>query len=684
MFSNKDYFENRELSWLKFEQRVLNEAKEEDLPILERLKFLAITSSNLDEFFMVRLAAIKDMVKAGYRKKDFSGRTPKMQLQEIHEASHALVNELYEIYEDMLCPILEKEGIKIYHKHEELSEKQLEYIDEYFMRHVFPVLTPIAIDASRPFPLVRNQSLNIAALLHPKKKFPWEVVFSTVQVPEVLPRLVPLSEEEHSFILLEQVIEHNMDKLFLNHDVVAAHPYRLIRNADLAIDEDEVADLLKAIQKQLIRRQWGEVICLEVEDSIDRRLLEYLVERLKVSKEEVYLASGPIDFSFLMPLYKLPDCDKLRINPYVPQPNARLSGDCDIFSEIKKQDIFLFHPYESFEPVVDFIRQAADDPKVLAIKQTLYRVSGNSPIVSALAKAAKNGKQVTVLVELKARFDEENNIGWAKKLEKAGCHVIYGLAGLKTHCKVALVVRQENDCMMRYIHLGTGNYNDSTAKLYTDCGLFTCKESFGEDATALFNMLSGYSKPVGWNKLLVAPLWLRDGFVHLIEREIGFAKEGKKAKIIAKMNSLCDGEIIQKLYEASAAGVEIQLIVRGICCLKTGIPGVSEHIEVRSIVGTYLEHSRIYYFYNGGEEEYYMGSADWMPRNMDRRVEVLFPVEDADIKERLQHILDILLQDTKKAYRMEKDGCYYRSFLDAGHELNAQEEFCKEAMKINE
>lgn len=686
-FSKTAYYDNRELSWLKFEHRVLNEAKEEKSPILERLKFISITSSNLDEFFMVRVASIKDMVHAHYKKKDFSGRTPKKQLLDVHNATHQLVEEQYEIYMEALLPILQEKGIRIIQAYEELNSEQLNFVNQYFTEHVYPVLTPMAVDASRPFPLVRNGSLNIAALLrakHPNLKFTQrgkgEFEFSTVQVPEMLPRLVPIPGEigeEYTFVLLEQVIECNIDKLYLNYDVVCAHPYRVMRNADLSFDEDEVADLLKEIQKQLVRRQWGEVIRLEVEKKTDKRLLRYLTEKLDVSQDEVYEVAGPIDLTFLMKLQELEGVNSLRLKPFIPQPNPRLPKGTDVFTEIRKGDIFLFHPYETFDPVVDFIKQAAEDPDVLAIKQTLYRVSGHSPIVTALAKAAQNGKQVTVLVELKARFDEENNIGWAKKLEQAGCHVIYGLVALKTHCKIALVVRREENTIARYVHLGTGNYNDSTAKLYTDCGIFTCSEPFGEDATSLFNMLSGYSEPAAWNRFAVAPIWLRDTFISLIQREIDNANAGKKAKIVAKMNSLCDGQIIQKLYEASVAGVEIILIVRGICCLRTDIPGVSENITVKSIVGTFLEHSRIFYFYNDGEEDIYMGSADWMPRNMERRVELLFPVEDGKIKNRLMHILDVLLQDNLKAYQMQPDGSYARNTQQDG--ISAHLTFCKEA-----
>lgn len=689
-FKNPKYYDNRELSWIKFEHRVLNEAKDKEIPILDRLKFVSITSSNLDEFFMVRVASLKDMEHAGYTKKDIAGMDPTEQLCAIGKEVHALVEKQYNTYNRSLMPILRKEGIRIIGAYEELNEKQATYVDKYFMEHVYPVLTPMAVDASRPFPLVRNKSLNIAALIkskHPNSKLQQgskqELEFATVQVPSVLPRLVPIPGEDdrYTFTLLEQIIEKNMAQLFLNYDLVCAYPYRIMRNADLSFDEDEASDLLKEIQKQLAKRQWGEVIRLEIEHKADKRLLQVLKEQLAVSGKDVYEIAGPLDLTFLMKMYGLSGCDDLREKLFVPQKNPRILPGESIFDEIKKGDIFLTHPYETFDPVVDFIKQAAVDPDVLAIKQTLYRVSGNSPIIAALAKAAENGKQVTVLVELKARFDEENNIVWAQKLEKAGCHVIYGLVGLKTHCKIALVVRREEDAITRYVHLGTGNYNDSTAKLYTDCGIFTCNENYGEDATAVFNMLSGYSEPARWNKLVVAPIWLRDRFIALIDREIAHAKEGKEAYIVAKMNSLCDRQIIEKLYEASSVGVEIYLVIRGICCLRTGIPGVSEHIHVTSIVGTFLEHSRIFYFYNNGQEDIYMGSADWMPRNLDRRVEIVFPVEDDVIKDRIKHILDVLLRDNLKAYAMLSDGTYAKMSRRGKQAIGAQMTFCREAIE---
>ena len=690
-FHLPEYYENRELSWLKFDARVLNEAKDKSIPLLERLKFVSITSSNLDEFFMVRVASLKDMVHADYRKRDIAGMTASEQLDRINTATRKLVESQYNTYNRSLVPLMAANGIHIIEKYEELTAEQAAYVDRYFEEDVYPVLTPMAVDASRPFPLIRNKTLNIAALLSSKKdeKHKDAVEFATVQVPGVLPRLVPIpadtSEnfgevEGRTFILLEQIIEKNIDKLFLNYHVLCAHPYRVMRNADLPIDEDEAADLLKEIQKQLKKRQWGEVIRLEVEASVDKKLLRFLKDELKVAEEDIFQISGPIDLTFLMKMYGLSGCDSLRYEPYKPQRVPEIEPGEDIFEAIRVGDILLHHPYETFDPVVDFIRQAASDPDVLAIKQTLYRVSGNSPIIASLAQAAENGKQVSVLVELKARFDEENNIVWAKKLEQAGCHVIYGLVGLKTHSKIALVVRREEDGIRRYVHLGTGNYNDSTAKLYTDCGIFTCNEAIGEDATAVFNMLSGYSEPLSWNELVLAPIWLRTRFMRLIARETKHAREGKPAKIVAKMNSLCDEGIIAALYEASAAGVEIELIVRGICCLKVGIPGISENIHVRSIVGNFLEHSRIFFFLNDGEEELYMGSADWMPRNLDRRVEILFPVLDDTLKEKVKHILDVELADNTKAHVLKPDGEYEKIDRRGKVLVNSQKQFCEEAV----
>ena len=680
--TQSERFTNRELSWLAFNKRVLSEAKDNHLPLMERLKFLSITASNLDEFFMVRVASLKDQVNAGYTKKDIAGMTSKEQIDAILKETHKFTTAQYNTYNRSFLHSLKKNGLKIVTEFEKLTEEQADYVDNYFQKEVFPVLTPMAVDSSRPFPLIRNRSLNIGALLMDKKK-KGTIDFATVQVPSVLPRVVTIPTDGDNcttVILLEQIIEKNIQKLFLNYKVLCQAPFRVMRNADLSIDEDEAADLLIEIEKQLKKRQWGEAIRLEVEDNIDKRLLKTLRKELNLSEDAIFKINGPLDLTFLMKVYDIEGFDHLKEPKYTPQQPKMLDASRDLFEQIREHDILLHHPYETFDPVVNFVKKAASDPNVLAIKQTLYRVSSHSPIIASLAQAAENGKQVSVLVELKARFDEENNIVWAKKLEKAGCHVIYGLVGLKTHSKITLVVRKEEDEIRRYVHLGTGNYNDSTAKLYTDMGMFTSKTRYGEDATAVFNMLSGYSEPLVWNKLSLAPLWLRGKFLSLIEREKEHAKNGRPARIIAKMNSLCDPGIIEALYDASEAGVEIDLIVRGICCLRAGIKGLSEHIRVRSIVGTFLEHSRIFYFENNGNAEYYMGSADWMPRNLDKRVEILFPVEDPILQEEIYHILHMQLSDTKKAHLLMPDGHYVKVDQRGKTPLNSQLYFCEEAM----
>ena len=680
--TQNERFTNRELSWLAFNKRVLSEAKDNHLPLMERLKFLSITASNLDEFFMVRVASLKDQVNAGYTKKDIAGMTSKEQIDAILKETHKFTTAQYNTYNRSFLPSLKKNGLKIVTEFEKLTEEQADYVDNYFQKEVFPVITPMAVDSSRPFPLIRNRSLNIGALLMDKKK-KGTIDFATVQVPSVLPRVVTIPTDGDNcttVILLEQIIEKNIQKLFLNYRVLCQAPFRVMRNADLSIDEDEAADLLIEIEKQLKKRQWGEAIRLEVEDNIDKRLLKTLRKEFDLSEDAIFKINGPLDLTFLMKVYDIEGFDHLKEPKYIPQQPKMLDASRDLFEQIREHDILLHHPYETFDPVVNFVKKAASDPNVLAIKQTLYRVSSHSPIIASLAQAAENGKQVSVLVELKARFDEENNIVWAKKLEKAGCHVIYGLVGLKTHSKITLVVRKEEDEIRRYVHLGTGNYNDSTAKLYTDMGMFTSKTRYGEDATAVFNMLSGYSEPLVWNKLSLAPLWLRGKFLSLIEREKEHAKNGRPARIIAKMNSLCDPGIIEALYDASEAGVEIDLIVRGICCLRAGIKGLSEHIRVRSIVGTFLEHSRIFYFENNGNAEYYMGSADWMPRNLDKRVEILFPIEDPILQEEIYHILHIQLSDTKKAHLLMPDGHYVKVDQRGKTPLNSQLYFCEEAM----
>ncbi len=684
MYTNPKNYVNRELSWLEFDYRILNEARDKTIPLFERLKFLSITASNLDEFFMVRVASLKDQVHAKYRKLDIAGLKPEEQLEMIAAKTHDLVDLQYSTYNRSLLPALEVQGLKLVYGHEDLSEADGAYVDRYFKDTVYPVLTPMAVDSSRPFPLIRNKSLNIAALVQ-KKDEDEELEFAMVQVPSVLPRIVELPRAEdgtRKVILLEEIIERNMKELFLNYKIVTAHPFRIMRNADFALDEEEASDLLEEIQKQLKKRQWGEVIRMEVEEKVDKRLLKLLKKEMQVGAEDIYEISGPLDLTFLMKLYGMEGFDHLKTPVYTPQMVPALMNEDDIFTNIRKGDILLHHPYQTFDPVVNFVRTAAKDPDVLAIKQTLYRVSGHSPIVAALAEAAERGKQVSVLVELKARFDEENNINWAKKLEKAGCHVIYGLMGLKTHCKITLVVRREEDGIRRYVHLGTGNYNDSTARLYTDCGLMTCHPKIGEDATAVFNMLSGYSEPPTWNKLSLAPLWLRGKFVKMIRRETENARKGRNAHIMAKMNSLCDKEIIAALYEASCAGVKVELVVRGICCLKAGVPELSENISVHSIVGNFLEHARIFYFENDGSPEVYMGSADWMPRNLDKRVEILFPVEDPELKNQVIHILRVQLEDNVKAHILQPDGTYGKIDKRGKQLVMAQRQFCEEAIAM--
>ena len=699
-FDNVEYFTNRELSWLKFNIRVLNEAEDDDVKLFERLKFLSITSSNLDEFFMVRIASLKDMVDADYKKKDISGMSAEKQLGILTKETHDFVKKQYEVYNKSLVPLLKKENLHIISHGDELDSNEKKFIDEYFDEFVYPVLTPMAVDASRPFPLVRNKTLNIAALIRKRKEenskkkkkdvylgnVDADLDFAMVQVPSVLPRIVeiPTEFEERKIIYLEDIIEKNIDKLFLNYEVISAATFRVMRNAEFKLDEDDASDLLEEIKKKLKKRQWGEAIRLEAEERMDASLLNFLKSELNVDEEDIFKINGPLDLTVLMKIYSLEGFERLKDKKHVPVMNQRLIDCEDIFEEIKKKDILLSHPYESFDPVIDFVSKAAADKNVLAIKQTLYRVSGNSPIIKALANAADNGKQVTVLVELKARFDEENNINWARMLEKAGCHVIYGLVGLKTHSKITLVVRREEDGIRRYVHLGTGNYNDSTAKLYTDLGMFTARESYGEDATAVFNMLSGYSEPPFWKRYVVAPLWMKDIFLKKISQCAEAAGRGSEVRIIAKMNSLSDKDIICALYSASCAGVKIDLIVRGICCLKVGIKGVSENITVRSIVGTFLEHARIFDFRIDGEEEILLGSADWMNRNLEKRVEIVFPVADEDIIKSIKHYLDVELEDNVKASILLTDGRYEKVERGGSAKKNSQMIFIKEANQIYE
>ncbi|CAB1253612.1 Polyphosphate kinase [Clostridiaceae bacterium BL-3] len=653
-FNKSKNFINRELSWIEFNKRVLEECRDTNHPLFERLRFLSITCSNLDEFFMVRVGSLMDQIKAGFNKPDPSGLTPKEQLADIYSSVTKLVAKQCSYYNRSLKIALGKENIKFL-KPQDLDENQSKFIKNYYRKNVFPVLTPVLLDSSSAFPLLLNKSLNIGLIIEKKGV----KSFATVQVPSVLPRIVVIpSESNFNIILLEDIIKSNLKTLFGTENILSCGCYRITRNADMAVDEEGAEDLLEAIEESLKQRKWGAAVRLELERGIDKDIVRTLEKELEISKTQEYILNVPLDLTFLNKLISVKKYKYLCYEPIKPLNPLKGMEDEDIFSIISKKDILLYHPYESFEPVIEFVKQATEDPSVLAIKQVLYRVSGNSPIVRSLIKAAENGKQVTVLVELKARFDEENNIIWAKQLEKAGCHVIYGLVGLKTHCKLLLVVRRENDGIKRYVHMGTGNYNDVTAKIYTDLGLFTSNPYFGEDASVIFNMLSGHSIPKELKKTCIAPLNLRERFLYLIEREKNNALDSKPAKIIAKMNSLVDKHVIEALYDASCAGVKIQLIVRGICCLRPKIKGVSENISVISIVGRFLEHSRIYYFYNNGEEALYLSSADWMNRNLDRRVELLFPIEDTDVKNKLKGILNTQLNDTIKARMLTSDGSY--------------------------
>lgn len=665
-------FTNRELSWMDFNARVLEEAYEKDNPVLERFKFLGITASNLDEFFMVRVAGVKEQVRSGYREPDNAGLAPQQQLTLLSAKIHAFVEKQYTCLSRSLIPLLRQQAFFLL-RAEEWNEDQQSFADDYFRNVLFPVLTPLAVDRSRPFPMLSNKSLNLGIRL----KREGELAFAVVQVPSILPRLVELPcENGRAFVLLETIIEAHLAELFELHDIEAVAAFRVTRNADLDIDE-ESEDLLIEIQESIKKRKRGKPVRLELSRHCDGELKEFLTEMLDVDELDIYEIGGPLDLTFCFRISSLDD--RLRLPPINPVPAADFCGWEDMFAAIRERDRFVHHPYESFDSVVNFVRTAAEDPDVLAIKQTLYRVSGNSPIIAALMRAADNGKQVTVLVELKARFDEENNIHWALKLEEAGCHVIYGLAGLKTHCKILLVVRREEDGLRRYVHMGTGNYNDSTARQYTDMGMFTCRESYGADASSLFNVLTGYSRPPQYNRFVTAPEGMRPFLQRMIERETENAKNGLPSGIYAKVNSLVDPDIIYRLYAASQSGVPVRLVVRGICSLIPGVPGVSENIRVVSLVGQLLEHSRIFRFENGGNPKLYLGSADWMPRNLDRRVELVFPVEDEDIIRRVEEVIALTQEDTVNAREQNGDGVY--SMVDGRGRpaVNSQLELAKRA-----
>lgn len=651
-----EYFYNRELSWLKFNLRVLKEAMFKEAPLLERLKFIAISASNLDEFFMVRVAGLWNSLDNGVEKLDATGLSVKEQLEAISESAHEQIRTQTKY---LMALLGEMDAVGLHFRRvENLSDVGKDWLEEYYREVIYPVLTPMAVDASRPFPFLANKTQNLAVELI---KSDGEQSMGLIQVPSVLDRILEIpSEERRTFVFLEDVIASHCQDLFKGCQILDVVPFRVTRDSDLDLEEEDSVDLLKEVEESLRKRKRGAAVRLEIFKTNNSRIKKFLEENLDVSDLEIYEINGPLDPTCFFKFTGFKGMWPWLHEPFVPQRPLELPDDSDLFAAIRQNDILLHHPYESFDPVVKLVSDAADDPRVLAIKQTLYRVSGNSPIVAALARAAENGKQVTVLVELKARFDEENNILWARRLEKAGCHVIYGLVGLKTHAKIILIVRKEDNGIKRYVHLGTGNYNDSTAKLYTDLGLMTANDEFGIDASAFFNLLSGYGEPPVWNKLVMAPLGLREKIYALINNEIKMAQSGKEGRIIAKMNSLIDYPVIQKLYEASAAGVHIDLIVRGICGLRTGIEGISDNITVRSIVGRQLEHSRIFWFANGGEEQLYLSSADWMPRNLNDRVELFFPVETEEHIRRIKGLLDLYLRDNVGAHMMQSNGTYRR------------------------
>ena len=651
-----EYFYNRELSWLKFNLRVLKEAMVKETPLLERLKFIAISASNLDEFFMVRVAGLWSNFDSGVEKRDASGMSVHEQLVAISQAAHEQVRTQTK---SLIALLAEMDAVKLHFRRvKDLSELGKDWLEEYYREVVFPVLTPMAVDASRPFPFLANKTLNLAVELI---KADGEHSMGLIQVPSVLDRIVEVEPEgKRTFVFLEDIIASHCHDLFKGCHILDMVSFRVTRDSDLDLEEDDSVDLMKEVEESLRKRKRGAAVRLEIFKTNNNRIKKFLEENLDVTEMEVYEINGPLDPTCFFKFIGMKGMWPWLYEPFVPQRPLELPDDSDLFAAIRENDILLHHPYESFDPVVKLVSDAADDPQVLAIKQTLYRVSGNSPIVAALARAAENGKQVTVLVELKARFDEENNILWARRLEKAGCHVIYGLVGLKTHAKIILIVRKEDNGIKRYLHLGTGNYNDSTAKLYTDLGLMTANDEFGSDASAFFNLLSGYSEPPVWNKLVMAPLGLREKIYSLIDNEIAMVRSGREGHIIAKMNSLIDQPVIQKLYEASAAGVHIDLIVRGICGLRTGIEGISDNITVRSIVGRQLEHSRIFWFANGDEEQLYLSSADWMPRNLNDRVELFFPVETEEHIHRIKALLDLYLRDNVGAHMMQSNGTYRR------------------------
>jgi polyphosphate kinase len=676
------YF-NRELSWLEFNRRVLEEATNPEVPLLERLKFLAIFSSNLDEFFMVRVGGLLQKVQAGIARGSGADRMPPLeQLTRIGQVVRQLVAEQYRCLKQDVLPALQQEGVVV-REGNDLQDVEREHLRNVFRREIFPVLTPLAIDPGHPFPHLLNKSLNLAVAL--RRPGLDKDAYALVQVPAVLPRFVALpSDKGHVFIALEAVIRLHLPELFPGMELKSATCFRVTRDSEYEIDDDEVEDLLKAIEEEIRKRRRGAAVRLELESGAPPDVEQFLMTSLDLEANDVYSIPGPLDLTGLFQIHGLPGLHALRDPPFVPQPVPDFLVAASVFDAIRARDILIHHPYESFSPVIDFIEAAAADDKVLAIKQTLYRTSSDSPVVRALQHAADNGKQVTAVIELKARLDEERNILWARELEKAGVHVVYGFVGLKTHCKVALVVRREDDGIRRYVHLGTGNYNPQTARIYTDLGFFTCNPDFSEDVSALFNYLTGYCELPQWRKLVVAPSRMQAFMIEKIEQETVNQKAGKKARILVKINGLLEPTVIQALYRASQAGVRIDLFCRGICALRPGLPGISETIRVFSVVDRFLEHSRIFYFENAGDPQVYIGSADWMDRNLSRRVEVVFPIEQPDLKQRLiQELLTTSLADNVKARELLPDGRYRRVEAKSGEpRLRSQERFLELAAQV--
>ena len=681
-FHNPKYYFNRELSWLKFNQRVLQEAIDRSNPLLEKLRFLTIGSSNLDEFFMIRVSGLRHQEQSGVVKYDAAHMDAKAQLKAISEATKKLVSLQYTYFHDILKR-LQKEGLHFV-KVKDLKESELRWLYQYFRSHIFPVVTPLAVDASHPFPFLVNKTLNSVVKIHPTHDVKQEKM-AILPIPSVLNRIIEVPNDvNRHFVMLEDVINYYCEDFFVGHHIDSFTTFRVTRDADLDIEE-EATDLLREIEKSLRRRRRGEVVRVEVCQNYSPELLEFILQGLQAKKEAVYIADGILDVSSFNEFCNIAGYDHLRYTPFEPKELdcVKEKDPHSIFAYIREKDRLLHHPFDSFSIVEEFIARAAIDPDVLAIKQTLYRVSGDSPIVASLVKAAELGKQVTVLMEVKARFDEENNILMARRLEKAGCHVIYGLRGLKTHSKITMVVRKEGEVLRRYMHFATGNYNGKTARFYTDCGLLTCRDSYADDSSLFFNTISGYAEAQEWQRLIVAPLTLRTALMNLIDGEIQAVAAGKEGHIVAKMNSLLDKDIIAKLYEASCKGVKIDLIVRGICTLRPGIEGVSDHITVRSIVGRFLEHHRILYFKNHSESPYYISSADWMPRNLNDRVELMVPVEDKALQETLKHILQLYLEDNQKAHSMRADGSY-RKVIEKDHKVSAQTFFMKQCKNDKE